>query len=132
MKFYIAARFSRRPECNELAHRLLALGHEVTSRWVKPETDHVMPTGLSAQAADSERKRFAMEDADDVHAADAMVSFMEEPRSNSRGGRHVEFGMALALGHSLYIIGPRETVFHHYPGVSQFETADQFLDHISR
>lgn len=127
MKFYIAARFSRRPECNDLAHRLKSLGHEVTSRWVKPDTDHVMPTGLSAQAADSERERFAREDFADVLACEAMVSFTEEPRSNTRGGRHVEFGMAAALGRSLFIIGPRETVFHHLPGVSQYASADEFL-----
>ena len=127
MKIYIAARFSRRPECNDLAHRLKSLGHEITSRWVKPETDHVLPTGLSAQAADAERQRFALEDFQDVLACDAMVSLMEEPRNNSRGGRHVEFGMAIALGRACYIIGPRETVFHHLPGVRHFETTEQFL-----
>ena len=129
MKIYIAARFSRRPECNDLAHRLKSLGHEITSRWVKPDCDHVIPTGLSAQAADSERQRFALEDVYDVFAADAMVSFMEEPRSNSRGGRHVEFGMAVALGQKLFIIGPRETVFHHLPRVEQFATADEFMNY---
>lgn len=30
MKIYIAARFSRRPECNALAHKLMALGHTIT------------------------------------------------------------------------------------------------------
>ncbi len=131
MKFYIAARFSRRPECNDLAHRIKSLGHEITSRWVKPDTDHVLPTGLSAQAADSERQRFCLEDMEDVFSADAMVSLMEEPRNNSRGGRHVEFGMALALHRPLYIIGPRETVFHHHPSVRQFETADEFITFLS-
>lgn len=127
MKFYIAARFSRRPECNALAHQLTALGHEITSRWVKPDSSHVLPTGLSAQAADAERERFAREDVADVMAANAMVSLMEEPRSNSRGGRHVEFGMGYANGCLMYIIGPRETVFHHLPFVHHFDSVEAFL-----
>ncbi len=130
MKFYIAARFSRRPECNALAHQLKALGHTITSRWVLPDTDHVIPTGLSRQAADAERERFAREDFDDVLACDAMVSLMEEPRNNSRGGRHVEFGMAVALGKAMHIIGPRETVFHHMGAVHHHETADDFIAHM--
>lgn len=130
--FYIAARFSRRPEANALANKLQALGHTITSRWVRPEVDHVMPTGLSAQAEDAERCRFATEDCDDVIACDCMVSLMEEPRSNGRGGRHVEFGMALGLGKKLVIIGPRETVFHHLPNVSAYATADDYLRAVER
>lgn len=132
MKFYIAARFSRRPECNDLAHRLKSLDHEITSRWVKPDSDHVVPTGLSAQAADAERMRFCLEDCEDVQAAEAMVSLMEEPRNNSRGGRHVEFGIGLALNQLMFIIGPRETVFHHHPSVQQFETVEDFLAFMAR
>lgn len=127
MKFYIAARFSRRPECNRLAHELQALGHTITSRWVKPDSDHVKPTGLSQQAADAERTRFALEDLLDVQACDAVVSLMETPRNNSRGGRHVEFGVGLGLGKALYIIGPRETVFHHLPEVKHYHTVGDFL-----
>jgi len=128
MKIYIAARFSRRPECNALAHKLIAKGHIITSRWVKPDSDHVAPTGLSKQAADKERQRFALEDLEDVLACDGMVSLMEEPRNNSRGGRHVEFGIAVGLEKALFIIGPRETVFHHLPSVKHFDTLEDFSE----
>ena len=131
MKIYIAARFSRRPECNALARKLMKMGHTITSRWVKPDSDHVMPTGLSQQASDKERTRFALEDIDDVMACDAMVSLMEEPRNNSRGGRHVEFGIAIGLDKALFIIGPRETVFHHLPRVSHCDTVEEFLEFMS-
>ena len=124
---YIAARFSRRPEANALAQKLKALGHTITSRWVLPDSDHVLPTGMSQQAADSERERFAIEDVADVRAADWLVSLQEEPRSNGRGGRHVEFGYAVALGLRITVIGPRETVFHHLPEVEHFDTVELFI-----
>ena len=130
MKIYIAARFSRRPEANALAQRLKSLGHTITSRWVKPDSDHVMPTGLSQQAADHERQRFALEDIEDVYACDMLVGLQEEPRNNSRGGRHVEFGVAIGLGTRVACIGPRETVFHHLPAVEHFDTVDAFLSYI--
>ncbi len=127
MHIYIAARFSKRPEANALAQRLKALGHTITSRWVKPDSDHVTPTGLSEQAADAERQRFAEEDLADVQDCDMLVALMEEPRSNSRGGRHVEFGIAVGLDKALVVIGPRETVFHHLPGVIHYDDVEQFL-----
>lgn len=126
-QIYIAARFSRRPEANALANKLKALGHQITSRWVLPDCDHVLPTGLFEQAADSERKRFAEEDIRDLDQADWLISLQEEPRSNGRGGRHVEFGMALAYGMRITVIGPRETVFHHCYGIEHFNTVDEFL-----
>lgn len=92
-----------------------------------PDADHVIPAGQSEQAADAERRRFAMEDCDDVRECDWMISLMQEPRDNSRGGRHIEFGMALGLGKRLTIIGPRETVFHHLDEVEHFDTVEAFL-----
>lgn len=128
MKIYIAARFSKRPECNALAHRLQALGHTITSRWVKPDTDHVIATGVSSRAADRERERFALEDIEDLRACDTLVSLQEPERSGGRGGRHVEFGYALAMNARVIVIGPRETVFHHHPSILHFETIDQFIE----
>lgn len=128
MKVYLAARFSRRHECHELAKILQSIGHTITSRWVLPDADHVLPAGQSQQASDLERRRFAMEDCEDVRACDWIISLMQEPRDNSRGGRHIEFGMGLGLGKRLTIIGPRETVFHHLDEVEHFETKEQFIE----
>jgi len=130
LKIYIASRFSRRHECHDLAKFLIGQGHEITSRWVKPDSDHVKPVGMSEQAADDERNRFAVEDIEDVEACDCMVSLMEQPRGNGRGGRHVEFGYALALRKHMVIIGPKETVFHHLEGIEVHETIEQFKAHV--
>lgn len=126
-RIYIAARFSRRPEANRLAHVLQAAGHHITSRWVRPDCDHVLPTGLSARAADAERERFALEDLQDLNDSNWVISLQEEPRSNDRGGRHVELGYAIALGMRITIVGPRETVFHHLPDIEHYPTMAEFL-----
>jgi len=53
------------------------------------------------------------EDGDDVAAAQLLIAFTEAPRSvRSRGGRHVEYGIALALRKPVWLVGPRENVFH--------------------
>lgn len=122
---YLAARFSRRHECYALAVPLMAAGHTITSRWVL-RNEGTAPAGPSEEAPPAMRRMFAMEDVDDVLACDWMVSLMEEPRGGGRGGRHIEFGMALGLGKRLTIIGPRETVFHHLDLVEQFDTVAQF------
>lgn len=127
MKVYIAARFSRRPQAYALAQALIAAGHEISCAWVMRHETHIMPPGLSQQAEDAERRRFAEEDIRDMDAADWCISLMDEPRGNGRGGRHVEFGYMLAKNARLTIIGPRETVFHHLYHVGHFDTVEEFL-----
>lgn len=47
-----------------------------------------------------------------------MISFTEPPRSGaSRGGRHVEYGIALARGVRVIVVGFRENIFHWLPQV---------------
>lgn len=126
LKVYIAARFSRRHECYALGKELERLGHVVVSRWMLPDSDHVSPPdGSDIQNKDQER--FAREDLDDVDKCDWFISLMEQPRSNGRGGRHVEFGYALAKGKTLTIIGPKETVFHHLDEIACYQTVSEFL-----
>lgn len=127
MIFYLAARYSRRLELCEYRDELEEHGNRVTSRWLKGEHELLDRDGLSVQAADAERRRFAMEDWNDLMASEVVVSFTEEPRkTNGRGGRHVEFGAALAARKAMVVIGPRENVFHHYPGVEHYETWAKF------
>lgn len=120
MNIYLAARFSKRNILQEWQPALEALGHTIVSRWSMRGSDHIKAPGLSERAADSERLRFATEDIEDIEACDCVISLMEEPRSNGRGGRHVEFGYALAKGKRLIIVGERETVFHHLPQVEHY------------
>lgn len=120
MKIYLAAPFGDRPKMEVMADTLKSHGYEITARWVYGGED-----GLT-------REDIAKLDIDDVDAADVVVSFTF-PRGtpSTGGGRHVEFGYALAKGKRLIVIGHRENVFHHFPGVEIYESLDAWLAGVS-
>ena len=140
--FYLAARYSRRVELAEYADQLRALGHQVTSRWLlgqhQADELEIAAAGQVDQVPEFAR-RFAEEDIEDVTFADVVVAFSEPPRSTaSRGGRHVEFGMALGWVLAGYrsldggrrqvvVIGQRENVFHCLREVAVFPDWAAFL-----
>lgn len=78
----------------------------------------------------AERERFALEDWDDLMRAEVCISFTEPPRkpSTSRGGRHVEYGAALAAGLYCFVIGPQENVFHCMPGIPIYPDWQSFIE----
>ena len=117
MKVYLAARYARNHEMRVYADQLLAVGIKVTARWING--DHENMTGGRAEAAHRQRI-WALEDWADLMAADVVISFTEPPGDvpgQARGGRHVEFGAALATGKRCIVVGFRENVFHHLPFV---------------
>lgn len=116
MKIYLAGRYSRRDELRAVREKLLRAGHVVTSNWLDTEWEGKDDSGSSA-APPEYREKHAVEDMDDVLRADCVVSFTEPARSGGRGGRHVEFGIALAAGKRVIVVGHRENLFHHHPRV---------------
>ena len=97
MMIYLAARYSRHPEMQGYAADLRAMGHEVTSRWILG--DHELRSDGQSDT-DWWAVRWAQEDWEDLLLASVVVSFTEAPGNvpgRARGGRHVEFGAALAL-----------------------------------
>lgn len=120
---YLAARYSRRLELAKPRAELEAVGWEVTARWLlgnhQAENDQLHHGGAAGL--------FGQEDIDDLARAEVFVLFTEPPRqaSTSRGGRHVEYGFALARGMELHLVGPRENVFHCLSGVTQHDTWPQ-------
>lgn len=117
MNLYLAARYDRLPEMAQIAEKLADAGHGVTSRWIR---------GFGKPDADT-----ALYDLTDVVVADALVLFTEDPSANvpfaARGGRHVEFGYALRAGKRLFLVGPRENIFHELPDVTAFDDVDEML-----
>lgn len=127
VRVHLAARYSRREELCLYRADLARLGYFVTSRWLDGSHE-VGGDGLSVEAARADHERFAREDWEDVTTADVVISFTEPPRSKpGRGGRHVEFGVAMALGKLCVIIGPRENVFHCLPGIVHHDDWSGFL-----
>lgn len=130
---YIAGRYGRRIEFMKYAAELLQLGYNVTSRWIFGS--HELVDDEFNDADDPRRieigRRFAVEDEIDLHRADTVISFTEEPgakKGRARGGRHVEFGIAHALKKKLILIGQRENVFHCLDTVEQFKTWTDFIN----
>lgn len=124
MKIYLASRYSRREELCGYREQLEAKGHIVTSRWLNGNHQldkHGIPIGEhgeklvegdtpeSSDAANLLRAHFVSEDTADVVDSELVISFTEPPRSalGNRGGRHVEFGMAVALKKRLFVVGHR-------------------------
>lgn len=117
LRIYIAARITRRHEAHALGKQIQRLGHVITSRWMRPEADHVAASGESEEAAYLDRQRFALEDLEDLMHSDCVILMGEPPRNTSRGGRLVEFGIGLGFGCRAMVIGHRETVFQCLPEV---------------
>jgi len=142
MRVYLAARYSRRVELCGYREELREVGIAVTSNWldgprqraiagkVLGERDEaVIEAGGDALKAIELRRMCAVQDVEDVRAADTFVTFTELPDARAgRGGRHVEFGLALAAGKRIIVIGPVENVFHALAGVERFERWDEALE----
>lgn len=129
-RIYLAARYSRREEMARYAADLEALGYTVTSRWHQ-EGKTPLP-GIHTEKLRRRAGRFAQEDAEDTKDADLFIAFTTTPMASEvpgagvrateqeNGGTHVEFGIAYALGKELWVVGPRENVFHCLPGLRIF------------
>ena len=129
-RVYLAARYGRREEVLARAIELAGDGHTVTSRWLLGEQQWDAATLAAATALEErgetppEAARFAIEDWADLRSAEVVILFAEPPGciTGTRGGRHVEFGMAYALGKRCLVVGGRENVFHLLPGVEHHPT----------
>lgn len=119
MKFYIASRFSRAAGMREAVADIRKIGHETTSRWMFFEQDDNPETQM----------QWSANDLADVRAADGLIFFAEYPDAGfMTGGRHVEFGIAVERGIPIYVIGPKENIFHWLEYVEHFNTWEDFLE----
>ena len=133
-KIYLAAGYSRKAEIHKYKERLEAEGFTVVSTWT--EEPHVIPengdtTKIFKSQTDPQKTEIATRDLEELDQADTLVLFSEDPDvPHVRGGRHVEFGYALKASKDIYVIGPKENIFHFTPGVKHlpdFETLELVL-----
>lgn len=115
-RIYIAAPWQLKAQARAWRGVLEAGGLTVTSRWL--DTPDV-PQDTDASA---------LECLEDVIAADRLLLINPEAwAAAGTGGRHVEFGYAVAAGKDLHIFGVRSNVFHHLRYVTVHETVDHAL-----
>lgn len=115
MRVYIAAPFQERQQAQALMAKIEAAGISVTSSWLKQDDE------LSDQ--------FARQDLKDVAYADALVALNPDGYADrGTGGRHVEFGYALALGKRIVLVGARTHIFHYLSEVRQAADAVHAVD----
>jgi hypothetical protein len=120
-KIYLAARYSRNDEMRGVRDVLEAFGHKVTSRWIDQHGGNLLES-LVAEKLNGDPggcSGYADADIEDLSAADVVVSFTSAD-GGGKGGRHIEFGLALGLGKHLVVVGPRENVFHTLPAVEWY------------
>lgn len=92
-------------------------GHEVTSKWIRG-LEETMSLPEAAQM-----------DLDDIDRADVVISCtLPKGTVFSSGGRHVEFGYALAKDKLIINVGPNEeNIFHHLPQVTIVPTIEEAI-----
>lgn len=138
---YLAARYSRREELCEYREHIQSMGFLVQARWLEGGhqlADNGDPIGEGGEAlvegdAHGTSAKFARDDWEDVTSAEIVISFTEPPRSKAnRGGRHVEFGIALARGARVIVVGYRENIFHWLPQVEFVGTIGDALALLER
>ena len=130
MRIYLSARYARGcgPDADLPAYAasLQQRGHTITARWLDGSTF-------------TDIREHAEVDRDDVAASDVLVAFSEEPLEHSphafasRGGRHVEVGIAIGCNMcperqpiKILIVGPHENVFGHLAD-ARVDTWDEAL-----
>ena len=117
MRVYLAARFERQEEMQRYSEQLRAEGIEVVSAWT--EIDSPSSDGFTGIARDR-RALQAMMDVQQIVGTNILVLFSDAGNPDPRGGKHVESGIALALGKRLLLVGSAENVFHSLPDVEHF------------
>lgn len=115
---YIAAKYSAKKEVEDFASYVNRLGAvKVVSTWHKstvPEKDLSDPTeAFGFQTDPVGSKKYAIKDLEEIDRSDVLVFYAEDANNQPpKGGRHVEFGYALAMKKTIIVIGERENVFH--------------------
>ena len=128
VKFYLAARFSRKYEMQEHIKYLVSIGHEVTSSW--PYEENASTDSFLETATDLDVTLMALRDIQEVDAADALIYFGEQPRVSTRGGRNVELGYAIGRGKLIYHVGPREHIFHWLPDIQYIDALEDIVNQL--
>lgn len=109
MKLYLAHNFAARDALRLLVEKLEASGYHVTSRWITDD----------AHVQESTAQQNALDDLEDIDAADVLVLFVDQFKDRPGKGKFIEFGYAYAKGKQIILCGDdtESSVFYKLPGV---------------
>lgn len=125
MNIYIAGCYEDRDRLKQLANTLAMHGYNIVSDWLYVDDKERLPkasdmprTALTPPISVKQIKAsgtIARIDLDDVEIADIFI--LDTRSTNTRGGREVELGYALARRKIVIVVGIRRNIFHCLKGV---------------
>lgn len=122
MRVYLAAPFETRVQAREVADRITAAGHTITSRWL---TEHDTEFEAMGNAARTDE---ALADLEDIWSARVLVMLNADPFARMSAGKHIEVGYALGIGNDVIVVGPDSHIFWHLPNVVRVDTIGEALE----
>lgn len=136
LRVYLAAPYVQKEQMKIYANQLKGLNVVVTSSWLQ---EPHKPSTQMHELSHEEHLGYAKQDIKDIFAADAMIFFTDPTQTIVRAGRHVEFGMVLAMNfmtakkRPIFVVGSDfENIFHHMPNVYHFDEWELALDAVTR
>lgn len=127
LNIYIAGWFGAKDRLRTVRDRIHELGvGTVVGTWLDEETVAPEAPGETVVigATPEECREYAIRDLGEVRYADLLI--LDTHDVNPRSGREVEYGMALAEGIAVWIVGPCRNVFH-YIAHGHFESWDDAI-----
>ena len=131
IRFYVAAPFAWKYRARELAVQLADLGnYESVARWIVHH-NVITKNSLADMVLHGQ---YADQDVDDVLKCDLLI-LLEEDINTLSHGREVEFGIAIASGATIWLVGRRENIFHYLPyhysydRIRHFNNVEEMLEY---
>jgi hypothetical protein len=126
LNVYIAGRYQDREELRDFAKHLEAVGdYKVISSWLHEDYP---PTVAMKDLTPHDMHLMAEKDIEEIQDANLMVLFSQSDTAPTyRNGRLVEFGVALSVGMTVFVVGPAENIFFHCDGVHLYPTKEDVL-----
>jgi hypothetical protein len=131
LNIYVAGWFGAKDRLRVVRDRLEAAKvGRVIGTWLDEETGAPESPGLTTVGGGitpDQCREYAIRDLGEVRFSDLLI--IDTQDVNPRGGREVEFGIALAFGVAVWVVGPKRNVFH-YLAQGHFETWDEAINEL--
>lgn len=130
MTVYIASYFNTKERLLPYRDQLQKMGYVVASRWLTEPENKTVSATLAGYDEDYLRA-VAARDLEDILTSEIFI--LDTLDVTERGGREVEFGVALRSEKRIYLVGPKRNVFHRLiPEALCFNTWEELLADFAR